>query len=181
MQILSKRCDELTSQLKALQTSDSPSVWQGLILGLCACGLNAAGRELRDAAASVLNDAQPLPGALIAVVTELALDAEDGFKRQDLPLLLPAGSAPARLTGLADLCYGLTLGLSLPKGQAQAGTHEALQKINDPQLYDLLKTLQQLQNVDESADLDEADFSAVLSFIENELLAVQRRVTAPPP
>ena len=174
MQLIPKRYAELEAQLKALQAADGPAVWQGLILGLCAKGLTADSRLLRSEAAQVLNDGQPLPGALIAVITELSLDAEDGYKKNDLPVLLPDSPASLRLKAFSDRCYGLTLGLSLdPKS---LGQHQLVsQKIGDPALLDFLRTLQQLQQVDENSELSEDDFSTVLSYLEDELLALRAR------
>ncbi len=173
MQILSKRYAELSAELQRQQAADGPAVWQGLVLGLCARGLTADQRALRDSCAAILNDAQPLPGALIAVITELSLDAQDGLEKNNVPLLQPAGSSAERLQALADLCYGLILGLAFdPKS---SGTSRPTQKVASPKRLELLRTLQQLQQVDPSGELDEDDLNEVLSFIESELLREYQR------
>ena len=172
MQILGARFDELKKELQTLQAADGPALWQGLILGLSARGLSADSRMLRDTVAAVLNDGQPLPGALIAIITELAIDAQDGFNKDNLPLMLPKSGQQARLQALADLCYGLTLGLAYdPKAAAQ----QVAQKVSSPQRLEFLRTLQQLQQVDPDSSLEEEDFQAVLDFIESELLREHNR------
>ena len=64
-----------------------------------------------------------------------------------------------RLQVLADLSYGLSLGLSI---NAADGTME---KIKDKDLLADLATISEVSRVDTEADLDEEDLKNVLEFM----------------
>lgn len=169
MQINNQRFHDIEAKFKALQCDDSPAVWQGVILGLTARALSPEDRKLRDLCAQVLNDGQPLPGTLSALVTELALDAKDGFKKDELMVILPTDKT-ALLTALSQLCYGLTLGLSL---RLEPGSDGSLFiKVKDPHILDFLHTLQELQRVDEDSELDKEALDTVLNYLEDNLCVI---------
>lgn len=183
MQINNQRFHDIENKFKALQCDDSPAVWQGLILGLTARALSPEDRKLRTLCAQVLNDGQPLPGTLSALVTELALDAKAGFNKDELSVILPSDES-ALLTALSQLCYGLTLGLSLRLEKSSDGS--LFIKVKDPHILDFLHTLQELQRVDEESELDKEALDTVLNYLEDNLCAIhdalkQDELEAPAP
>lgn len=172
MQLLSARYSELSRDFKTMQSDDSPAQWQGFILGLICRGLSADDRQIRQLCAQVLNDSDNLPGTLIANVTEMALDAAEGFKKKNLPLLLPDNKAPAqeRLFALSELAYGLTLGLVMGKRES---------KVKDPELLDALQTLNAVHQVEYDTEaIEEEDYQSILEYIESTLLQLHSRFAA---
>lgn len=165
-----KRFEEISSLFKALQCDDSPALWQGMILGACARRPQIEERKVKLLCAQILNDGEPLPSRLNALVEEMIIDARAGFAHHELTLLLPAAPAQARLQALSALCYGLMHGLSLDPDQK---SDHSPAKISDPNLLDFLNTLLELQRVDEQDELDEESFATVLTYLEETLCAVQ--------
>ena len=119
----------------------------------------AANRQLTE----LLNDSNPLPGEIIALITSFAIDAEERLKNGKVPELMlpPSDDKPqARLYALAQSAYGLSLGLSCDL--------KGFDDIKDKDLKDDLKTLIQIGKLDtESEELDEDDFKSVKDFMEN--------------
>ncbi len=170
MRLEHQRFTEISADFKALQSDDSPALWQGLILGVCARRPGLEDKKIKQLCAQILNDGEPLPGRLTALVSEMIIDARSGFEHNEITLLLPSGPASARLQALSDLCYGLMLGLTLdPEQKSTTGRS----KISDPNLRDFLSTLQELQRVDDQAELDEESFTTVLTYLEETLCALQ--------
>ena len=95
-------------------------------------------------------------------MTNLAMDSESKLENADEDLLaMPDSSVDkkTRLQVLADLSYGLTLGLSI---NATDGTME---KIKDKDLLADLATISEVSRVDTDAELDEEDLKNVLEFM----------------
>ena len=142
---------------------DDPALWQAFTLGLTAKGFIPGDRLLTLKVCELLNDSNPLPGEIIALITGFAIDAEEMLKNGHTPkLMLPSSDEKpqARLYALAQSAYGLSLGLSCDL--------KGFDDITDKDLKDDLKTLIQIGKLDTDSDeLDEDDFKSVKDFMEN--------------
>ena len=107
-----KVLDDLT---KAGVTENQFS-WFSLMVGVLAKGVEPGSRIFISVFSNLLNDGQPLPGALVAALTNLAMDTKEKLENADEDLFaMPDDSYEKqdRLKTLADLSYGLSLGLTV--------------------------------------------------------------------
>ena len=145
-----KVLDDLT---KAGVTENQFS-WFSLMVGVLAKGVEPGSRIFISVFSNLLNDGQPLPGALVATLTNLAMDTKEKLENADQDLFaMPDDSYEKqdRLKTLADLSYGLSLGLTV---NAKDGS---LEKISDREVLGDLNTISEVAKVDVEAELDEDD------------------------
>lgn len=137
-------------------------VWYSLMIGVLSKGVKPASRIFINIFSNLLNDGQPLPGTLIAALTNLAMDTEDKIENADEDLFaMPDDSFDKRLRlkTLADLSYGLSLGLTV------SASDGSLEKITDKEALADLNTISEVAKVDEEAELDEDDLDNVVGFM----------------
>ncbi len=145
-----KVLDDLT---KAGVTENQFS-WFSLMVGVLAKGVEPGSRIFISVFSNLLNDGQPLPGALVAALTNLAMDTKEKLENADQDLFaMPDDSY------VADLSYGLSLGLTV---NAKDGS---LEKITDREVLGDLNTISEVAKVDVEAELDEDDLDNVLEFM----------------
>lgn len=157
----------LTSRLNKAGIVDETYQWYGFILGLISKGFSPSERSMMQLCAEFLNDNQPLPGALIAELTSLALESKIACDEHDSNILkFPDEKIPRqqRLECLSDLAYGLTLALPIDVKKGK------MEKISDPQLLDHLRSLSEISKVDKDAEFEENDLKDVLDYISTILL-----------
>lgn len=153
---------KVKSDLTEAGINDGHFQWYALMLGAMAKGITPGNRVFNSIFSNLLNDGEPLPGAVVAAMTNLAMDSESKLENADEELFaMPDSSVDkkTRLQVLADLSYGLTLGLSI---NATDGTME---KIKDKDLLADLATISEVSRVDTDAELDEEDLKNVLEFM----------------
>ena len=153
-----KVLDDLT---KAGVTENQLS-WFSLMVGVLDKGVEPGSRIFISVFSNLLNDGQPLPGALVATLTNLAMDTKEKLENADQDLFaMPDDSYEKqdRLKTLADLSYGLSLGLTV---NAKDGS---LEKISDREVLGDLNTISEVAKVDVEAELDEDDLDNVLEFM----------------
>ena len=76
---------------------DDPALWQAFTLGLTAKGFIPGDRVLTLKVCELLNDSNPLPGEIIALITGFAIDAEEMLKNGHTPkLMLPSSDESLR-------------------------------------------------------------------------------------
>lgn len=153
---------KVKSDLSEAGINDGHFQWYALMLGALGKGITPGNRIFNSIFSNLLNDGEPLPGAVVAAMTNLAMDLEPKIENADEDLFaMPAPSIEkkVRLQVLADLAYGLSLGLSI---NAEDGTME---KIKDKELLSDLATISEVSRVDTEADLDEDDLKNVLEFM----------------
>lgn len=156
---------EYSSLLRNEGSDDLPTVYQGLIYALIANGYDAGSRELRTKVASLLNGGEGLPGSMIAMLTDLAVDAGEALK-QGKPQFLMPGEQKDRLQALAGLAYGTALGLPF---KADGTTFE------DHSLMEEVMTLNDIGRVDDEGDFSEEDFKVIVDYIATALTKAYRR------
>lgn len=142
--------------------TESHFQWYSLMIGLLAKGFEPGDRIFISVFSSLLNDGQPLPGALVANLSNLAIDAKEKIENGDADLFaMPDSSVEKklRLQVLADLSYGFALGLTVNSKDG------SLEKISDKDLLADLNTISEVSRVDIDADLDEEDLDNVLEFM----------------
>ncbi len=138
--------------------------WYGFVLGLLCRRFDPSSRIFLAISAKIMNDDEPLPGMLVAYLTNYALDCQRNLKNKSSAselFAMPSQDEPkeARLSFLADLAYGLSLGLVA--SQDGSISH----KISDPELLDGLHTLSAISQVDPKEDLAEEDLQEVIEYI----------------
>ena len=101
-------------------------------------------------------------GAVVATLTNLGLDIKDKLDNasQDL-FCFPDSSVDKkqRLQVLADLSYGLSLGLTVSKEDG------SLEKVSSEEALADLNTISEVSKVDIEAELDEDDLNSVIEFM----------------
>lgn len=151
--------------LKDLQScgiQENPFSWFALMIGLVAKGVEPGSRVFINVFSNLLNDSQSLPGAVVATLTNLGLEAKDQIEEASNDLFaFPDESfdKKLRLKVLADLSYGLALGLTVNKEDGsleKVSSHEALADLN---------TISEVSKVDIEAELDEDDLDSVIEFM----------------
>ncbi len=142
--------------------SENQFQWYALMIGAMAKGVSAGSRVFMNIFSEILNAGEPLPGSVVAALTNLAMDSEEKLSNADGDLFaMPDSSVDKkiRLGVLSDLAYGLSLGLSI---SAQSGKPE---KITDKELLKDLNTLSEISRVDTEDELEEEDLDSVLEFM----------------
>ena len=155
--------DKVLKDLNSAGISENPFQWYALVIGVMSRGMESSGRILIQTLSNLLNDGEPLPGTIVATMTNLAMDLEDRLENADSDLFaMPDDSYDnsLRLKVLADICYGLSLGLTV---NAQSGALE--EKIKDTKLLEDLNTISEIARVDPESELDEEDLDNVLEFL----------------
>ncbi|MGN1281128.1 MAG: hypothetical protein ACI4UM_04415 [Succinivibrio sp.] len=153
---------KILEDLTSAGLTDGHFVWYSLMVGALAKGVQPASRVFINIFSNLLNDAQPLPGSLVAALTNLAMDTTDRIENSDEDLFaMPDDSydKKLRLKTLADLSYGLSLGLTV---NAEDGS---LEKITDREALADLNTISEVAKVDVDAELDEEDLDNVVGFM----------------
>ncbi len=152
---------DLIVSLKKAGISDTPYQWFAFVLGLVSRGFDPGDRPLMQACRDILNDGEPLPGAIVATLTSKALKCRELLDGSGSPFCFPDNTSnrKARLTALQDLAYALSLGLAMDPQTGQS------QKVSDADLLDGLRTLSEIARVDPDESLDEQDLSDVLDYM----------------
>ncbi len=143
-------------------SDDSPPVFLGVILGLLANGFEEGSKELRDKISDILNGGEPLPGSLIAMITELSIDAQKALKQGKIYFIWPDDNRE-KLTALSALCYGCSLSLPFKR---DGSSH------NNSKVMDDIITLSEITRVDEDGEYSEEDFEVILEFISKTVLKI---------
>lgn len=154
--------EKILKDLNDAGVSENPFTWYSLMLGVLAKGVEPGNRIFLNIFSSLLNDNQPLPGALVATLTNMALDCKEKIENADQDLFaLPDDSfeKKLRLQTLADLSYGLSLGLTVNPEDG------SLEKITDREALADLNTISEVSRVDTEAELDEEDLDNVIEFM----------------
>ncbi len=138
--------------------------WYGFVLGLLCRRFDPSSRIFLAISAKIMNDDEPLPGMLVAYLTNYALDCQRNLKNKSSAselFAMPSQEEPKedRLVFLADLAYGLSLGLVA--SQDGSISH----KISNPELLEGLHTLSAISQVDPQEDLAEEDLQEVIEYI----------------
>ncbi len=157
---------QVIGELSQAGINENHYQWYGFILGLLCRKYDPSSRMFLAFCAKVMNDDEPLPGVLVAYLTNYALDCERNLKNKaDAKTLfaLPDNTCKKeeRLNVLSDLAYGLSLGLVADSEGTL--TH----KITDQDLLDDLHTLSAIAQVDPNEDLAEEDLDEVLNFMRD--------------
>lgn len=153
---------KVLNDLTSAGVTENQFSWYALMVGILAKGVEPGSRIFIGVFSNLLNDGQPLPGALVAALTNLAMDTKEKLENSDQDLFaMPDDSIDkkVRLKTLADLSYGLSLGLTV---KAEDGT---LEKITDHEILGDLNTISEVAKVDVEAELDEDDLDNVLEFM----------------
>ena len=156
---------EYEKLLQAEGSADTPSVYQGFILGLAVNHFPCADKVMRKKIQDFLNGGEPLPGSLIAMITDLAVDAENDLKQGKLNFLLPE-SEHDKLSALSGLAYGLSMALPF---KVDGTTHKSAE------VMDAVMTLSDIGKVDEEGDFSSDDFQVILDFIAQTLLKIYKQ------
>ncbi len=154
--------NKVLSDLTQAGINEGHFQWYSLMLGALAKGVEPGNRIFNSIFSNLLNDGEPLPGAVVAALTNLAMDSQSKIENADEDLFaMPDQSVEkqTRLKVLADLSYGLSLGLSI---NADDGS---LEKIKDKELLSNLATISEVSRVDVDADLEEEDLKYVVEFM----------------
>ena len=154
--------NKVLKELSESGISESHFQWYSLMIGLLAKGFEPGNRIFIKVFSSLLNDDEPLPGALVASLTNLAMDAKEKIETADADLFAMPDSSfekKLRLQVLADLSYGFALGLTVDSKNG------SLEKITDKEMLADLNTISEVSRVDTDADLDEEDLDNVLEFM----------------
>ena len=142
--------------------SENQFTWYSLMIGAMAKGVEPGSRVFMNVFSNLLNDAQPLPGSVVACLTNLGMDVKEKIEKADQDLFaMPDDSfdKKLRLQTLADLSYGLSLGLTVNKEDG------SLEKTNDRDILADLATISEVSKVDVEAELDETDLDNVVEFM----------------
>ena len=101
--------EKVLKELTQSGITETPFSWFALAIGIIAKGVEPGSRIYNNVFSNLLNDNQPLPGAVVATLTNLGLDIKDKLDNasQDL-FCFPDSSVDKkqRLQVLADLSYG---------------------------------------------------------------------------
>lgn len=161
---------QIVSRLKKAGIQDDPLQWRGFVLGLVCRGFEPQSRKFLSVAAVAMNGGSPLPAEAAAVLRELAAEDVQKLGQQGDPLWYFAEKSlePEQcLQGLADLCLGLSLGLSFrPEGGMSAGSRE---------LQDFLRSLSEISRVDTGGEFDREDAECVLGYIRETLQQIWQK------
>ncbi|MCI6939333.1 MAG: hypothetical protein U0O25_00055 [Succinivibrio sp.] len=153
---------KVLNDLNKAGITTTPFVWTSLMIGMMSKGVEAGSRIFINSFSSLLNDNQPLPGEIIAVLTNLGMDLKEKIEKGDEDLFSMPDSSfdkKLRLQTLADLSYGFALGLTV---NSEDGS---LEKIKDKEMLADLATISEVAKVDIEAELDEEDLDNVLGFM----------------
>lgn len=150
--------------------NESIACVQGFILGMLAQGFNSGDRQILKYTVELLNDGEPLSGSAIASFTTLLLEMERELSSKKVEFYIPTADdneqkldkekfSTERLTSLADLAYGLSLGYGLtPNGPLKDKDLSAEQR-------DDLIMLEHIFQLDTSSELEEDDIKEVISYL----------------
>ncbi|MDO5352929.1 MAG: hypothetical protein Q4E81_08900 [Succinatimonas sp.] len=143
--------------------------WYGFVLGLLCRNYDPSSRSFLAINTKIMNDDEPLPGVLVAYLTNYALDCQRNLKNKAKATELFAMpskeiSKEARLGFLADLAYGLSLGLVASEDGSIS------HKISNPELLEGLHTLSAISQVDPQEDLAEDDLNEVIEYMRTLVL-----------
>lgn len=149
----------LKRDFATLKADDSFENFCGFVFALCAHNLQAGQREFNSRVAQIYNDDLPLPGTMIAVATNLALEARSCLEgRQPLPLPFDGARDNCdKLSFLGEFAYGMALGIGLFEG-------------ND--FRDELQMLSAISTVDPDTYEDDESFETLTDFMQNLFAAV---------
>lgn len=154
--------EKVLKELTQSGITETPFSWFALAIGIIAKGVEPGSRIYNNVFSNLLNDNHPLPGAVVATLTNLGLDIKDKLDNasQDL-FCFPDSSVDKkqRLQVLADLSYGLSLGLTVSKEDG------SLEKVSSEEALADLNTISEVSKVDIEAELDEDDLNSVIEFM----------------
>ncbi len=150
-----KRYNDL---LASQESDDTVNTYEGLILGLTAAGFRLEDNSLKNKLQEILNAGQSFPGSIIAMVTDLAIDAKLMLKEHKIEFMIPS-SRQEQLPALSELCYGIALGLAM-SGDTR-----------DPKLMEYVTAINDVSRVDyEDNDFDDEDLKVVTGYLAEALL-----------
>lgn len=150
-----KRYNDL---LASQESDDTVSTYQGLILGLTAAGFKLEDNSLNSKLKELLNSGQSFPGSVIAMVTDLAIDAKMMLQDSKIEFLIPS-NRQEQLLALSQLCYGIAMGLAM-SGDTR-----------DPRLVEYITAINDVSRVDyEESDFDAEDLKVVTGYLAEALL-----------
>ena len=78
---------KVKSDLTEAGINDGHFQWYALMLGAMAKGITPGNRVFNSIFSNLLNDGEPLPGAVVAAMTNLAMDSESKLENADEELL----------------------------------------------------------------------------------------------
>ncbi|MDD6318837.1 MAG: hypothetical protein PUA61_08315 [Succinatimonas hippei] len=162
----------LLADLRKAGVMEDEYHWAGLVLGLLCRGYDPSDREISKLASELLNGQSPLPGALVAKLTSMSFEFNENLSHASdelIPLPDQNEKAELRLKTLAELSYGLTLGLCCTPGKGMS------YHLPQGSLTDFVDTLSEFVKVDTSGDLDEQDYNAILAYIREHLLEIYKK------
>lgn len=154
--------EKILNELTNAGIVEQPFAWYSLMIGVIAKGMEPGSRVYNGVFSNLLNDGQPLSGSIIAVLTNQGMDVAEKLKSSSEDLFaFPNDKVEKkqRLQTLADLSYGLSLGLTV---NAEDGS---LENITDYDMKADLNTISEVAKVDLEAELDEDDLDSVVGFM----------------
>lgn len=155
---------QIKTELQSAGISENHLQWYGFVLGLLCRDYDPSSRMFLAISSKIMNDDEPLPGVLVAYLTNYALDCKRNLQAKAkatalFSLPLNDTGKEERLGALADLAYGLSLGL------VASDDGSFSHKISDPDLLEGLHTLSAISQVDPKEDLAEEDLNEVLEYM----------------
>ncbi|MGN0902455.1 MAG: hypothetical protein ACI4M9_04145, partial [Succinivibrio sp.] len=80
---------KVKTDLESAGIKESQFVWYSLLIGIMAKGIEPGNRIFMNVFSQLLNDGQPLPGSLVAVLTTLGMDLKEKLENADADLFAP--------------------------------------------------------------------------------------------
>lgn len=154
--------EKIQKELTGAGIVEQPFAWYALMIGVISKGMEPGSRVYNSVFSSLLNDGQPLSGSIIAVLTNQGMDIVEKLKGNSEDLFaFPNDKVEKkqRLQTLADLSYGLSLGLTVDPEDG------SLENITDYEMKADLNTISEVAKVDLEAELDEDDLDSVVGFM----------------
>lgn len=158
-----------TPVIKALSSagvSEDHYQWYGFLTALLAKGFEPGDQALSKMVAELLNGGGALPGKMIAYLASEGLTLKEKLSKHDAGIFQFPGSAEdkvLRLTALADLASGLSLGLGCDPKEG------VLKQLPKGELTDFVQSLGEIARVDPEDDLNEDDLASVLDYMRDTL------------
>lgn len=161
--------------IKALNSagvSEDHYQWYGFLIALLAKGFEPGDQALSKMVAELLNGGEALPGKMIAYLASEGLTLKEKLSKRDAGIFQFPGASEnkvLRLTALADLATGLSLGLSCDPKEG------VLKQLPRGDLTDFVQSLGEIARVDPEDDLDEDDLKSVLDYMRDTLFALVKK------